>query len=303
MQILTKSLISLSLLLPLIACDDDETVDDTETQSLVDVAAANGNFTILVGALEATGLDITLGGEDDFTVFAPTDEAFGRLPAGVLDSLDAATLEKILTYHVVPGSVTASTVVTLDSATTAEGADVAIQIVDGGVVINGTTQVTTTDVLADNGVIHILDSVLLPPDIAFPGDIVDAALAYPIFDTLAGAVVAAELAETLKTDNEGAGFTVFAPQNGAFAELGIDLGTLSTEELSNVLLYHTVGATVDSAAVVGLDSATTLQGTDVSIEVSEAGVTLNENANVVRVDLRTTNGIIHVIDAVLLPAN
>ena len=190
---ITKSLISLSLMLPLSACGDDSS--ETETQSLVDVAADNGNFTILLGALESTGLDITLDGDADYTVFAPTDDAFRRLPAGVLDSLDAATLEKILTYHVVPGSVPASAVITLNSATTAEGADVAIQIVDGGVIINGTTQVTTTDVLADNGVIHVLDSVLLPPDIAFPGDIVDAALAYPIFDTLAGAVVAAELAE------------------------------------------------------------------------------------------------------------
>jgi len=299
MQNITKSLLSLSLLLPLMACDDDSS--ETETQSLVDVATDNGNFTILLGALESTGLDITLGGDTDYTVFAPTDDAFRRLPAGVLESLDAATLEKILTYHVVPGSVPASTVITLNSATTAEGADVAIQIVDGGVIINGTTQVTTTDVLADNGVIHVLDSVLLPPDIAFPGDIVDAALAYPIFDTLAGAVVAAELAETLKTDNEGAGFTIFAPQNSAFAELDIDLSDLSTEELSNVLLYHAVGDTVEAAAVVGLSSAPTLQGTEVTIQVSDAGVTLNETANVVRVDLRTSNGVIHVIDEVLLP--
>ena len=117
MKIATTSLISLSLLMPRMACDDDDTTE-TPTQSLVDVAAGAGDFTILVGALEATGLDATLSGDESFTVFAPTDEAFERLPEGVLESLDAETLTKILTYHVVAGSVEASTVVTLDSATT-----------------------------------------------------------------------------------------------------------------------------------------------------------------------------------------
>lgn len=302
MRITTTSLISLSLLMPLVACDDDAMLEESSARTLVDVAADSGDFTILVGALEATGLDITLEGDDDFTVFAPTDAAFRRLPEGVLESLDAETLSKILTYHVVAGSVTANSVVGLDSATTAEGAEVGIRLVDGTVVLNGTTQVTTVDVMADNGVIHVLDSVLLPPDIAFPGDIVDAALAYPIFDSLAGAVVAAELAETLKTDNAGAGFTIFAPQNQAFADLGIDVSSLSSEELSNVLLYHAVGDTVDAATVVGLDEAMTIQGTPIDISVSDSGVKLNDSANVVRVDLQTTNGVIHVIDEVLLPS-
>jgi uncharacterized surface protein with fasciclin (FAS1) repeats len=303
MRITTTSLLTLSLLLPLSACDDDENSKEPASQSLVQVASGAGNFTILVGALEATGLDVTLGGDEAFTVFAPTDEAFGRLPAGVLESLDADTLTKILTYHVVAGSVEASTVVTLDAATTVQGADVGIQVVDGTVIINGTTQVTATDIAADNGVIHVLDSVLLPPDIAFPGTIVDAALAYPIFGTLAGAVVAAELAETLTTDNGGQGFTVFAPQDGAFAALGVDLSTLSSEELANILLYHTVDGEVDAATVVGLDEATTKQGSTIDIVISDSGVTLNGSTNVVRTDLRTQNGIIHVIDGVLLPSN
>jgi uncharacterized surface protein with fasciclin (FAS1) repeats len=301
MRITTTSLISLSLLMPLMACDDDTT--ETPTQSLVDVAAGAGDFTILVGALEATGLDATLGGDESFTVFAPTDEAFERLPEGVLESLDAETLTKILTYHVVAGSAFASTVVTLDSATTVQGADVGIRLSGSTVIINGTTQVTATDILADNGVIHVLDSVLLPPDIAFPGTIVDAALAYPIFDTLAGAVVSADLAGALTSDNDGDGFTVFAPQNGAFTALGVDLTTLSQEELANILLYHTVDGEVDAATVVGLTEATTKQGSDVAITVDDSGVTLNGSAKVVRTDLRTSNGIIHIIDGVLVPSN
>lgn len=289
--------------MPLVACDDDSSNDNEPTQSLVDVAAGDGNFSILVGALEATGLDATLGGEEAFTVFAPTDEAFERLPAGVLESLDATTLEKILTYHVVAGTVEASTVIGLDSATTVQGDDVGIQVVDGTVIINGTTQVTATDIGADNGVIHVLDSVLLPPDIAFPGTIVDAALAYPIFDTLAGAVVSAELAEALSSDNEGQNFTIFAPQERAFTALGVDLATLSSEELANILLYHAIDGEVDAATVVGLEAATTKQGSDISISVGDSGVTLNGSANVVRTDLRTSNGIIHVIDGVLVPSN
>lgn len=303
MRITTTSIITLSLLMPVMACGDDDTTTEPVTQSLVDVASSNGNFTILVGALEATGLDATLGGDEAYTVFAPTDAAFERLPAGVLDSLDAETLTKILTYHVVAGTVQASTVITLDSATTVEGADVGIMIDDGTVVINGTTQVTDTDIAADNGVIHVLDSVLLPPDIAFPGTVVDAALAYPIFGTLAGAVVTAELAEALSSDNEGMGFTVFAPQDNAFVELGVDLSTLTTEELANILLYHTVDGEVDAATVVGLTEATTKQGSDVDIVIDDGGVTLNGSAKVVRTDFRASNGIIHIIDGVLVPSN
>ena len=275
--------------------------DDDDSKTIVDVAADSGDFTILVGALEATGLDATLSGDGPFTVFAPTDAAFERLPAGVLDSLDADTLSQILTYHVAAGEVGSDVVVTLDSATTVEGSNLNIQASSAGVFLNGVTQVIQTDVAADNGVIHAIDSVLLPPSIAFPGDIVQAAQAYPALDTLVGAVVSAELVDDLQSTNNGDGFTVFAPDNQAFADLDIDLSSLSASDLGNVLLYHTIGERVDSSAVVGLSEATTLQGASIDIAVSEGTVRLNGDASVVQVDLRTSNGIIHIIDSVLLP--
>jgi len=301
-----RSLKALPLIfaLPLaFACgDDDPDIDpdpdpDPQSNTIVDIAVADGNFTTLVGALQATGLDETLAGEGPFTVFAPTDAAFARLPAGVVDSLETDTLSAILTYHVVGASVDAATVVTLDSASTVEGTDVSVQVIDGTVILNGVVQVTTTDIVADNGIIHVIDAVLLPID--FPGDLVAAAAAYPIFDPLVGAVGTADLATALMGDNNGDGLTLLAPINKAFD--AIDTSGLSVAELANVLTYHVIPGTVEAATVVTLDEATTLQGEDISIAVEGGGVVLNDSINVIQTDIRTTNGIIHVLDGVLLP--
>jgi len=131
-------------------------------QDIVDTAVAAGSFKTLATALEAAGLVDTLKGAGPFTVFAPTDEAFAKLPAGTLDSLlqDKAKLTKILTYHVVPGKVTSSDVAKATSATTVEGGSLSIDAKDG-VKVNG-AKVVQADILASNGVIHVIDSVLLP---------------------------------------------------------------------------------------------------------------------------------------------
>lgn len=132
--------------------------------TIVDVAVDN-DFTTLVAAVQAAGLVDTLEGDGPFTVFAPTDEAFAALPEGTLDSLleDPEALAEILTYHVVSGEVFAADVVGLESATTVQGDDIAIEVVDGGVVLNGSANVVATDVEASNGVVHVIDQVLLPP--------------------------------------------------------------------------------------------------------------------------------------------
>jgi len=131
---------------------------------IVTVAVEAGSFTTLATALKAAGLVETLQGEGPFTVFAPTDEAFAKLPAGTLDALlkDKEKLTQILTYHVVPGRVTADQVVKLDHAKTVEGADVHIAVKDGSVYVND-AKVVTADVMASNGVIHVVDTVILPP--------------------------------------------------------------------------------------------------------------------------------------------
>ncbi len=134
---------------------------------IVAVAKSAGTFTTLVAAVEAAGLAETLMGPGPYTVFAPTDEAFAKLPAGTVENLllpeNLEQLRAILLYHVVSGNVMAADVVTLNSATTVNGASVAIAVGDAGVVLNGTTNVVTTDITASNGVIHVIDSVLMPP--------------------------------------------------------------------------------------------------------------------------------------------
>ena len=133
-------------------------------KDIVDTAVAAGDFKTLATALTAAGLVDTLKGPGPFTVFAPTDAAFAKLPAGTVETLLAnkAELTKVLTYHVVPGSVTADKVVTLTSANTVQGRPVTIEVKDGKVILNGKVQVTTTDIKASNGVIHVIDGVLLP---------------------------------------------------------------------------------------------------------------------------------------------
>ncbi|BAY23501.1 beta-Ig-H3/fasciclin [Calothrix sp. NIES-2100] len=130
---------------------------------IVDTAVNAGSFNTLVAAVQAAGLVDTLKGQGPFTVFAPTDEAFSKLPAGTVDSLlqDIPQLTKILTYHVVSGKVLAADVVNLDSAPTVEGSSVQIDASNGGVKIND-ANVVTPDVEADNGVIHVIDTVLIP---------------------------------------------------------------------------------------------------------------------------------------------
>ena len=148
-----------------IPADTAET--STEGETIVDVAAANGSFNTLVAAIEAAGLAETLNGEGPFTVFAPTDQAFEALPAGVLDKLllpeNQEVLSQILTYHVIPAEVPSSEI-TPGAVETVEGEAVDIAVDGGTVSVNGAT-VAMPDVMASNGVIHVIDSVLVPPTV------------------------------------------------------------------------------------------------------------------------------------------
>ena len=145
----------------LMGCDSN----DDDDPDIVQVAIDNG-FTTLVSAVEAADLVSTLQGDGPFTVFAPTDAAFNNLPAGTLESLllpeNQSTLSSILTYHVIADEVTAEEVVTLTSAPTVQGENITIRV-EGGTVFVNDAQVTTTDVEASNGIIHVIDTVLLPP--------------------------------------------------------------------------------------------------------------------------------------------
>ena len=277
-------------------------------KDIVDTAVADGRFQTLVAAVTAAELVDTLKGEGPFTVFAPTDDAFAKLPEGTLESLllpeNKQALTDILLYHVVAGSVMAADVVNLDSATTVLGKDVAIKVDMGNVYIND-AQVIITDIETSNGVIHVIDSVILPPaeEAAAPGTIVDIAIADGRFNTLVAAVTAAELVETLSGEGP---FTVFAPTDDAFAAL--PAGTLDSlllpenkQQLTDILLYHVVSGKVMAADVVGLSAAPTVLGKDATITIKDGNVYLNDTVQVIITDIEASNGVIHVIDAVLLP--
>lgn len=281
--------------------------------SLVDVASANGSFTTLVSALQSTGLDTTLADlTTDFTVFAPTDAAFAKLPEGTLESLTAEQLTSILLYHVVPGEVLADAAISVaqtsdNMVATAQGDKVALSFANSTLFVNG-AKVSSADVMADNGVTHVIDNVIMP---IASGDeptqnIVEVALADPDnFSTLVTALTAADLVTTLSDETQM--FTVFAPTNAAFDAVDADaLAALlaDTAALTTVLLTHVVsGASIDSVGAYAANGTmiTTASGAMVDVGIDEAtGMLMIGGANVVIKDVKTTNGTIHVIDAVIL---
>ena len=160
---LRQLVLALSLAVATIATPAGAAVAQEQQPDIVDTAVAAGSFTTLATALQAAGLVDTLKGAGPFTVFAPTDEAFAKLPPGTVKALvaDPAKLQAVLTYHVVPGRVTAADVAGLTSAETVQGATVAIDTQDG-VRVND-AHVTQADIMTSNGVIHVIDTVLLPP--------------------------------------------------------------------------------------------------------------------------------------------
>jgi uncharacterized surface protein with fasciclin (FAS1) repeats len=274
----------------------------TASKNIVETAVAAGSFKTLVAAVQAAGLAETLSG-GNFTVFAPTDEAFAKLPAGTLEMLlkpeNKAKLASILTYHVVPGKVMAADVVKLTNAGTVQGQRVDISAKGGTVTVDG-AKVVTTDIACSNGVIHVIDSVILPND----KNIVEVAASNGSFNTLVAAVKAAGLVETLSGKGP---FTVLAPTDAAFAKL--PAGTLENllkpenrKALVEILTYHVVpGVAAYSDQVVKMSEVPTVLGSPVKVTVKDGKVMLG-NATVAIADVETSNGVIHAIDTVLLPA-
>ncbi len=270
-------------------------------KDIVDTAVAAGSFKTLAAALGAADLVEALKGEGPFTVFAPTDEAFAKLPAGTVETLlkpeNKAKLASILTYHVVSGKVPAKAVVDLKGAKTLNGQRVDIAVKDGTVSLDN-AKVVTTDIECSNGIIHVIDSVILPS-----GDnLVAVADKAGTFKTLIAAAKAAGLVGALTGEDA---LTVFAPTDEAFAKLpaGTVESLLKPEnkaKLASILKYHVVAGRVYSEDAVAAKKATTLQGSPISITVSGGKAKIN-NANLVATDIDASNGVIHVIDSVILP--
>ena len=278
--------------------------------NIVEVATAAGSFPTLLAAVEAAGLADALSDEAaSLTVFAPTEEAFAALPAGTLDALlaDPEALASILTYHVLGSevSVSAALEATPAKVATLNGGDVAVTSRPDEYLYINTSKVVDYDIEASNGVIHVVDKVLLPPDMSLAASsITDIVVAGDNFTALEAAVTKAGLAETLA--DEAATFTVFAPTDAAFEALSIPIDALSAEGVADILRYHVVAteiSSVDAIVATGGTSAdvTMVNGEVATVSVNEMGLMIND-ANVVAYDIVAANGVIHVIDAVLQPS-
>ena len=298
---LRKLLLPFLTALVLSACGDSGNDDNEELATIAEIVAENEDFETLATALDVAELTDTLDGEGPFTVFAPTDEAFEALPEGVLEALidDPDALSEVLLYHVVADELLAEDVLAETSLTTVQGED--IQVDGDNATLNGTVMIVQTDVLASNGVIHVIDAVLVPPAEPEPAaqSIAEIAVGNPDFSTLVEAVTSAGLVDALQGDGP---LTVFAPTNEAFAALpqGVLADLLGDPEaLAQVLLYHVVPGDLRAAEVLASDSLTSLQ--DSPISVDGVNGTLNEDSLIVATDIVASNGVIHVIDAVLTP--
>lgn len=295
-----RLLIGFAVVLPLLlaACAQPQ-LSTPQLNTIAEVAEKDGRFTVLLSALAEAELAATFDNPaaGPFTVFAPTDEAFTALLTALNISpeelLANPNLAAILRYHVLAGNQSSSQVAAQTSVPTLLGPSLTVTVDGGRVFLNDEVEIIITDLPASNGVIHVIDAVLLPPTV------VEIAAANAEFSTLVEAVTAAGLADELSDITKT--YTVFAPTNAAFAALEV-ADVLNLPNLADILLYHVVEGRVTSDTVTTLNSATTLQGGTITIAVVDGGVVLNDTVNVTAVDIEGLNGVIHVIDAVLLPS-
>lgn len=282
--------------------DDDNTTQLPQSTTITGLASASGDLSILVAALQRTGLDTTLDTAGDFTVFAPTDTAFANFLANnniaALEDIPVDVLTQVLLNHVISGEAFSTSLSTSYGNTLATkpgtGENLSIYInTSNGVSLNGVSNVTTADIDASNGVIHIVDAVIGLPNI------VDHALANPGLSSLVGALTAGGNTTFTTLLSTSGDFTVFAPNNDAFASF------TTTNEISSVLANHVIpGITAVSTGLSNgyVNTAAMLDGsmTPLSMYINvDNGVTLNGSSSVVAADIIATNGVLHVVDEVI----
>lgn len=271
------------------------------SQDIVQTAVTTPGFSTLVSLLQQADLVTTLQGPGPFTVFAPTDAAFAALDPNLVAYLtnpaNVADLRAVLLYHVVPGSFPAAQVVTSPYLTTANGQRALIRVTNNTLTIDA-APIAATDILCTNGIIHVLDGVMQPNLNRIPAT----AASTSRFDTLLAAVGAAGLAQVLDSDGP---FTVLAPTDTAFAQL--PAGTVETlllpqnqALLASILKYHVLPGRVYADRALSEVRFTTLQGQVVEFNTG-AGFARVNYARILKTDLDTANGVIHVINKVLLP--
>ncbi len=284
------------------SCNDDKEMSEIDEKNIVEVAAEAGQFNVLIQAAQKAGLAEYLSTQEGITVFAPTDAAFQNLlkdlGAASLDDIPVADLTNILLYHVIDGRTMSTDLKSGYFPTLSKSGENSISMyinVGAGVSINKNIKVTAADISAKNGVIHVVDKVILPPSV------VNIALDNDNFTILVQAVVKAGLVNALSGNGP---FTVFAPTNDAFntlfAQLGISaINDLTADQLIPILTYHVVSGNVLSKNLVNGKVGTLNEGKSLTINLT-SGVKIN-NSEVVAADIQGSNGVVHVINKVLIP--
>ena len=272
---------------------------------IVSAALLDGRFGILAKALTEAKLVGTLQGKGPFTVFAPTDEAFKKLPKGTVETLlkpeNREQLEAVLTYHVVSGSVDLSGALAAKQANTVQGAPVKIAFADGRVRVNDAA-ILNADVQCSNGIIHVIDSVILPPKSS--NNIASVAKRAGNFNTLLAAIEAAGLTDVLTSDQP---VTVLAPTDAAFAAL--PKGTVEAllkpenrDKLVSILSLHAIAGKVSAGDTLNVGKVRSINGGSLDFGIVDGFFRVN-GATIVKTDIQCDNGVIHVIDAVILPSS
>lgn len=268
--------------------------------TVVDVVVNSADHNTLETAVLAADLAGTLSGEGPFTVFAPTDAAFAAVGEETINALLAdpgGALTTILLNHVTSGVAATSNIGDGSRFSNLAGETLAVSATADGIFING-AQVSVADIYTNNGVVHVIDAVILPPA---PTTVLDIVVNSPDHTTLESLVVSAGLADALSGEGP---FTVFAPTDAAFAALPAEVVSALTADptgaLANVLLYHVVSGVASASNISDGLMIGTLQGGNLTFGISDSGVTIN-GINVSVVDIKTDNGVVHVIDAVLVP--
>jgi|SRR5690554_182844 len=290
--------------------DDDGMIDPPQMMTIADIVANNANFSMLKTALERTGLDVVLGGDGEFTVFAPDNDAFGAagLSNDDLENLPVDTLKDILLYHTIASEVKAADVPAGPNAGVEAANGVMVYLTNNsqGVFVNG-IQVNQADIEASNGVVHVIGNVLMPP----VGNIVETAQSNEALSYLVAAVLRASEGQTnvaaLLSGTDV--FTVFAPTNAAFQAAGFatiaDINNADPDALTAILTYHVTNGRIFSSDLMDGQEVPMLNGDTTMIGLvggaTVMGVNNTEASNIIITNIVATNGVVHVIDQVLLP--
>jgi len=310
---LLKSVFFAFLAISTFSCSDDDDAGAPQSNTIAAIASRTPDLSILVQALDRAGLVAAVDGTTALTVFAPTNDAFEDFlddnGFANLEAVPVDVLRQVLLNHVVAGGVQSSQLTTgyIETLATFEGAENGNNLnmfvnTASGVTLNGVSDVLTANIIASNGVVHVVDAVIgLPTVVTF-------ATADPNFSSLVTALTSEGQPDFVSILSGEGPFTVFAPTNDAFADLTDELAAIplvpSTAQLTAVLQYHVVSGNILSSSLQNNQSVTTLQGGTFTVGLTDGAKITDANArvsNIIAVDVQANNGVIHVLDKVLLP--